>query len=104
MATVDAHLVALDARTGTVLWDKTVEDYKKGYYMTLAPLVARGKVMVGVSGGEYGIRGFVRALHRLRGSACRPTQRRWSGRAADKSTWRGAPDGGAGCPQKPYSN
>jgi alcohol dehydrogenase (cytochrome c) len=62
MATVDAHLVALDARTGKLVWDKKVEDYKTGYYMTLAPLVARGKVMVGVSGGEYGIRGFVQAF------------------------------------------
>jgi alcohol dehydrogenase (cytochrome c) len=62
IATVDCHIVALDAKTGKVLWDQTVEDYRKGYYMTLAPLVARGKVMVGVSGGEYGIRGFVAAF------------------------------------------
>ena len=62
LATLDAHVVALDARTGKVVWDQTVEDYKKGYYMTLAPLVAKGKVMVGVSGGELGIRGFVQAL------------------------------------------
>jgi alcohol dehydrogenase (cytochrome c) len=62
LATVDTHLLALDAKTGKVVWDKTVDDYKKGYYMTLAPLVAKGKVMVGVSGGEYGIRGFVQAF------------------------------------------
>ena len=62
LATLDAHVVALDARTGKVIWDQTVEDYKKGYYMTLAPLIAKGKVMVGVSGGELGIRGFVQAL------------------------------------------
>src|SRR5262245_29377600 len=62
MATVDAHVVALDARTGKVVWDKAVEDYKKGYYFTLAPLIAKGKVMVGSSGGELGIRGFVAAL------------------------------------------
>ena len=62
LATLDAHVVALDAKTGKVLWDRTVEDYKKGYYMTLAPLVAKGKVMVGVSGGELGVRGFVQAL------------------------------------------
>ena len=62
LATLDAHVVALDAKTGKLLWDRTVEDYKKGYYMTLAPLVAKGKVMVGVSGGELGIRGFVQAL------------------------------------------
>ena len=62
VATLDCYLVALDAKTGKVVWDKKVEDYKTGYYMTLAPLVARGKVMVGVSGGEFGIRGFVRAF------------------------------------------
>jgi alcohol dehydrogenase (cytochrome c) len=62
LATVDTHLVALDSKTGKVAWDRTVEDYKKGYYLTLAPLVAKGKVMVGVSGGEYGIRGFVQAF------------------------------------------
>jgi alcohol dehydrogenase (cytochrome c) len=62
LATVDAHLVALDARTGTVVWDKTVDDYKKGVYHTLAPLIARGKVMVGSSGGELAIRGFIQAF------------------------------------------
>src|SRR6266850_2720162 len=62
LATVDAHLLALDARTGQVVWDQVVENYLSGYYMTLAPLVARGKVMVGVSGGELGIRGFVQAF------------------------------------------
>jgi alcohol dehydrogenase (cytochrome c) len=62
VATVDCVLVALDAKTGKVVWEKPVEDYHKGYYMTLAPLAAQGKVMVGVSGGEYGIRGFVQAF------------------------------------------
>jgi alcohol dehydrogenase (cytochrome c) len=62
MATSDAKVVALDAKTGAVVWDKAVEDYNGGYYMTLAPLAARGKIMVGVSGGERGIRGFVVAL------------------------------------------
>ena len=56
-----AVLVALDARTGKEVWTSTVEDNKKGYYLTAAPLVADGKVMVGVSGGEFGIRGFVAA-------------------------------------------
>jgi alcohol dehydrogenase (cytochrome c) len=62
LATVDAHLVALDARTGKVVWDKTVDDYKKGVYHTLAPLIVRGKVMVGSSGGELAIRGFIQAF------------------------------------------
>ena len=59
---LDAVVVALDARTGEVVWEQAVEDYRTGYYMTMAPLVANGKVMVGVSGGERGIRGFVVAL------------------------------------------
>jgi alcohol dehydrogenase (cytochrome c) len=62
LATVDAHLVALDAKTGKVVWDKAVDEYQKGYYFTLAPLVAKGKVLVGTSGGELGIRGYVTAL------------------------------------------
>ena len=60
-ATLDCMLVALDAKTGKVLWTKPVENWKNGYYMTLAPLIVKGKVMVGASGGELGIRGFVAA-------------------------------------------
>ena len=58
----EAVLVALDARTGLGAWRTTVADNKSGYYMTLAPLVADGKVMVGASGGELGVRGFVAAF------------------------------------------
>ena len=59
--THDAFVVALDARTGDVVWETAVADYRTGYYMTMAPLIANGKVMVGASGGERGIRGFVAA-------------------------------------------
>ena len=62
LATVDAYLIALDARTGEVVWEREVEDYLGGYYMTLAPLVVDGKVMVGMSGGDLGIRGFIQAF------------------------------------------
>ena len=55
----EAVLVALDARTGREVWTAVVADNKSGYYTTLAPLVAGGVVMVGASGGEFGIRGFV---------------------------------------------
>jgi alcohol dehydrogenase (cytochrome c) len=58
----EAALVAIDARTGREAWATTVADNKAGYYTTLAPLVAGGKVMVGASGGEFGIRGFVAAF------------------------------------------
>ena len=58
----EAVLVALDAKTGKEVWTTTVADNKSGYYITLAPLIAGGKVMVGASGGEFGIRGFVAAF------------------------------------------
>lgn len=61
MATVDAHLVAVDARSGALRWDVEVGDNRAGYAMTVAPLAVDGKVIVGVSGGEAGIRGFVDA-------------------------------------------
>ena len=61
VATVDAHLVALDARTGKVAWSTQVGDSKALQYITLAPLAAKGKIMVGSSGGETGVRGFVAA-------------------------------------------
>jgi alcohol dehydrogenase (cytochrome c) len=57
----EAVLVALDARTGKEVWTAKVEENKNGYYMSVAPLVADGKVLVGVSGGELGVRGFVAA-------------------------------------------
>ncbi|HTP95915.1 MAG TPA: methanol/ethanol family PQQ-dependent dehydrogenase [Burkholderiales bacterium] len=62
LATLDAFVIALDARTGKPVWETRMEDYKKAYYFTLAPLIVKGKVMVGASGGEYGIRGFIAAL------------------------------------------
>jgi alcohol dehydrogenase (cytochrome c) len=61
VATLDCYLVALDIHTGAERWATRLEDYKPGYSMTLAPLAIRGKVVVGVSGGEAGIRGFVDA-------------------------------------------
>jgi len=53
MATLDAHVVALDTKTGNVVWDVTAADYHRGYTFTLAPLVVKNVVIVGVSGGEY---------------------------------------------------
>jgi alcohol dehydrogenase (cytochrome c) len=59
--TIDAHLVALDARTGRVRWDVEVADWKLAYSMTAAPLAIRDKIIVGVAGAEYGVRGFLDA-------------------------------------------
>ena len=61
LAASDAVLMALDARTGRTVWTTTVADNRSGHYMSLAPLVANGKVLVGTSGGELGIRGFIAA-------------------------------------------
>jgi alcohol dehydrogenase (cytochrome c) len=61
MATIDARLIAIDARNGKPLWNTKVADHDAGYAMTLAPLVVKDKVVVGVAGGEYGIRGFLAA-------------------------------------------
>jgi len=61
MTTLDAHLLALNMKTGGVVWDTTLEDFSKGYASTIAPLVVKDKVIVGVAGGEYGIRGFIDA-------------------------------------------
>jgi len=62
LAASDAVLMALDVRTGRTVWTTTVADNKAGHYMSLAPLVANGKVLVGTSGGELGIRGFIAAF------------------------------------------
>lgn len=58
----EAVLVALDAKSGQEVWTTRVADNASGYYMSLAPLVADGKVLVGTSGGDLGIRGFVAAF------------------------------------------
>jgi alcohol dehydrogenase (cytochrome c) len=61
LGTVDAHVVALDMKTGRVRWDVEVADYKAAYSITAAPLVVKDKVIVGIAGAEYGIRGFLDA-------------------------------------------
>jgi alcohol dehydrogenase (cytochrome c) len=62
VATIDASLVALDASTGKAVWSTNVADYRDGYSMTGAPLALGDRVVVGVGGGEFGIRGFLAAF------------------------------------------
>ena len=62
LATLDAHLVAIDATTGGELWNVEVADMEAAYALTLAPLAVKDKVLVGTSGGDYGIRGFIAAF------------------------------------------
>jgi alcohol dehydrogenase (cytochrome c) len=61
MATLDSKLVALDAKTGSLLWETDIADPELGYSETMAPTAVDGKILIGTNGGEYGIRGFVRA-------------------------------------------
>ena len=62
MGTLDAKLVALDAQSGKLLWETEIADPEKGYSETMSPTVIDGKVLIGTNGGEYGIRGFVKAF------------------------------------------
>ncbi|WP_409560932.1 pyrroloquinoline quinone-dependent dehydrogenase [Hyphomicrobium sp. MC8b] len=61
LATLDAKLVALDAKTGSLVWETEIADPEDGYSETMAPTAVNGKIIIGTNGGEYGIRGFVRA-------------------------------------------
>ena len=63
LGTLDAKLVALDSKTGKVIWTADIADPEKGYSETMAPAVIDGKVLIGTNGGEYGIRGFVKAYN-----------------------------------------
>jgi len=63
MGTIDARLVALNVNDGTVRWESPVADGSKGYSITMAPLVVKDKVIVGVSGSEYPTRGFIDAYN-----------------------------------------
>ncbi|HYY84067.1 MAG TPA: PQQ-binding-like beta-propeller repeat protein, partial [Beijerinckiaceae bacterium] len=60
--TLDGNVVAVDAEKGTEVWKTKVGDINMGETMTMAPLVVKGKVLVGNSGGEYGVRGWLKAL------------------------------------------
>lgn len=71
MGTLDARLVAIDAKNGRPLWITQVADNRASYSITLAPLVVKDQVVIGVGGGEYGIRGFVAAYDAKTG------QQRW---------------------------
>ncbi len=61
LGTLDAHVIALDSKTGNVVWDVTTAEYQKGYSFTVAPLAVKNLIVIGVSGGEYGVRGFIDA-------------------------------------------
>ena len=62
MGTLDSKLVALDAKSGKLLWETQIADPELGYSETMAPTVIEDKVLIGTNGGEYGVRGFVKAF------------------------------------------
>ncbi|WP_264714134.1 pyrroloquinoline quinone-dependent dehydrogenase [Limobrevibacterium gyesilva] len=68
LGTLDSKLVALDAKTGKQVWEKQIADPELGYSETMAPTVVDGKVLIGTNGGEYGIRGFVKAYNAADGT------------------------------------
>ena len=60
---LEAKLIALDAKTGRTIWESEIDDIKKGYSATAAPLVIKNLVLVGIAGAEFGVRGFVDAFN-----------------------------------------
>jgi alcohol dehydrogenase (cytochrome c) len=68
LGTLDANLIAIDVKSGRPIWKTQVANGRAGYSLTLAPLVVKDKVVVGVGGGEYGIRGFIAAYDAKTGS------------------------------------
>ena len=92
VSTPDAHVVALDMKTGKKVWDVGLGDYKLSYTMTVAPLVVKGKVVVGLSGAEYPTRLFIEALDAETG---KQAWRRYTIPApgeAGSDTWGSDPD------------
>ncbi|HEY7087049.1 MAG TPA: PQQ-dependent dehydrogenase, methanol/ethanol family, partial [Tepidisphaeraceae bacterium] len=68
VSTFDCHLVCIDANTGKERWDVIVADYKVGYSMTAAPMAIDGKIIAGISGAEFGVRGFLDAYNAKTGA------------------------------------
>ncbi len=68
LGTLDAHVIALDTKTGNAVWDVEAAEHTKGYSITLAPLAIKNLLLIGVSGGEYGIRGFIDAYDAATGA------------------------------------
>ena len=100
MSTLDAHLVAIDARSGNLVWDAEVADYRGGYSKTAAPLIVKDRVVTGIAGGEFGIRGFLDAYDAESGERAwrtytipgpdHPDNRTWLGdswRTGGSPTW-----------------
>ncbi len=89
MSTLDANLAAIDARSGSLLWSAEVADYQSGYSKTAAPLVVKDKIITGIAGGEYGIRGFLDAYDAESGTRIWRTDTIPGPDHPDNQTWAG---------------
>jgi alcohol dehydrogenase (cytochrome c) len=89
MSTLDAHLVAIDARSGNLVWNREVADHAAGYSKTAAPLVVKDKVVTGIAGGEYGIRGFLDSYNAASGELEWRTHTIPGPDHPDNQTWAG---------------
>ena len=89
MSTLDARLVAIDARSGNLVWSKEVADYRAGYSKTAAPLIVKDKVVTGIAGGEYGIRGFLDSYNAATGELEWRTHTIPGPDHPDNQTWAG---------------
>jgi len=63
MGTIDAHLIAIDTVAGKPIWDIAIDRPEAGYTITHAPLIVKDKVIVGMAGGDFGIRGYIAAFN-----------------------------------------
>ena len=89
MSTLDAHLVAIDARSGNLVWNTEVADHAAGYSKTAAPLVVKDQIVTGIAGGEYGIRGFLDSYNAASGELEWRTHTIPGPDHPDNQTWAG---------------
>ena len=89
MGTLDAHLVALDRVNGQLLWEAEVGDVNLAYSVTMAPLAVKDKILVGVGGGEFGIRGYVAAFNAETGEQAWKTYTIPGPGEANHDSWEG---------------
>src|SRR2546426_11684195 len=99
--TLDAHVVAISRKTGALLWDTPMVNFKQGYSGTTAPLVVKDKVIVGIAGAEFGVRGFIDAYDAQSGKQIWRVYTTGGPGDPGHTTWRGmdakAWEHGRGC-------
>jgi alcohol dehydrogenase (cytochrome c) len=98
MGTIDAKLLAVDAKNGALVWQTDVGNPEAGYAITHAPLIVKDKVIVGVAGGEYGVRGFIAAYDVKTGKQAwrfntvpgpgEPGHETWGGESPNNQAWK----------------